>query len=297
MSIAPPADTSSDAGHSPDNSTSRRRRRATGHLKLVPPTLELRESLRARCAELAGTLDRSKPMTKDELEQIARDLLSSLEQPEGYLGWVMVMISGEFWRDAVAAVPPERRLFLLPHCLKHAEGCPADYDEFGMNCKKCGACSIADFRGAAEEMGYRVLVAEGSPVVMKIIIGGYVDAVIGVACLNVLEKAIDKILLAGIPCMAVPLLSDDCRNTTVDESWVEQMVRTPYVPARQETRSYVHLMRSRRPVYRGVAGPIFAAAPRKRTADRNSGHTRFDRVDGPDHGDRTHRDGLPGPWR
>ncbi len=244
LSIAPPADTSSDAGPSPDNSTSRRRRRATSHLKLVPPTLELREDLRARCAELVATLDRSKPLTKDELEQVARNLLQSLEQPEGYLGWTMVMISSEFCRDAVAAVPPERRLFLLPHCLKHAEGCPADYDQFGMNCKQCGACSIADFRGAAEEMGYRVLVAEGSPVVMKIIIGGYVDAVIGVACLNVLEKAIDKILLAGIPCMAVPLLSDDCRNTTVDEPWVEQMVRTPYVPARQETRTYVHLMRS-----------------------------------------------------
>ena len=86
--------------------------------------------------------------------------------------------------------------------------------------------------------------AEGSPVVMKIIVGGYVDAVVGVACLNVLEKAIDKVLLAGIPCMAVPLLSSDCRNTKVDEAWVDQMIRTPYVPARQATRSYVHLLRA-----------------------------------------------------
>jgi geranylgeranyl diphosphate synthase type II len=221
-----------------------RRRRATSHLKLVPETLELRERLRGECARVAAALDRSRPMTKDELEQFSRQLLSSLDMPEGYLGWIMVVLSSEFWRDAVAAVPPQRRLFLLPHCLKHAAGCPADYDQFGMNCKKCGACSIADFRGTAEEMGYRVLVAEGSPVVMKIIIGGYVDAVIGVACLNVLEKAIDKILLAGIPCMAVPLLSDDCRDTKVDEAWVDAMVRTPHVVAVQETRTYVHLLRS-----------------------------------------------------
>ncbi len=147
-------------------------------------------------------------------------------------------------KGQLSSVPPERRLFLLPHCLKHAEGCPAEYDQFGMNCKECGACSIADFRGLAEQMGYRVLVAEGSPVVMKIIVGGYVDAVVGVACLNVLEKAIDKVLLAGIPCMAVPLLSSDCRNTKVDESWVDEMIRTPYVPAAQATRSYVHLMRA-----------------------------------------------------
>lgn len=244
MSIAPPAVAVSDSEPSPEGSATRRRRRATSHLKLVPPTLELREQIRERCATVAAGLDRSKPMTKDELEAASRDLLSSMEMPEGYLGWVMVVLSSEFWRDAVATVPPERRLFLLPHCLKHAQGCPAEYDQFGMNCKQCGACSIADFRGTAEEMGYRVLVAEGSPVVMKIIIGGYVDAVVGVACLNVLEKAIDKILLAGIPCMAVPLLSDDCRNTKVDEAWVDQMVRTPHVAARQETRSYIHLMRT-----------------------------------------------------
>ena len=170
--------------------------------------------------------------------------LEEADLPEGYLGWMMVMISSAFWKGPLSSVPPERRLFLLPHCLKHAEGCPAEYDQFGMNCKECGACSIADFRGLAEQMGYRVLVAEGSPVVMKIIVGGYVDAVVGVACLNVLEKAIDKVLLAGIPCMAVPLLSSDCRNTKVDEAWVDEMIRTPYVPAAQATRSYVHLMRA-----------------------------------------------------
>lgn len=222
----------------------RSRRRKTSHLKDVPATLEMRESLRARCEQIAAKLDPSTPINKDQMEQIARRALEEADLPEGYLGWMMVMISSEFWKDALSAVPPERRLFLLPHCLKHAEGCPAEYDQFGMNCKECGACSIADFRGLAEEMGYRVLVAEGSPVVMKIIVGGYVDAVVGVACLNVLEKAIDKVLLAGIPCMAVPLLSSDCRNTKVDEAWVDQMIRTPYVPAQQKTRSYVHLMRA-----------------------------------------------------
>lgn len=243
-----PTETSSVAAPSSTGGGSKRRK--TSHLKEVPGTRELRESLRARCAEVAARLDRTMPMTKDELEQIARRALQEADLPEGYLGWMMVMISSEFWKDQLATVPPERRLFLLPHCLKHAEGCPADYDQFGMNCKECGACSIADFRGLAEEMGYRVLVAEGSPVVMKIIVGGYVDAVIGVACLNVLEKAIDKVLLAGIPCMAVPLLSSDCRNTKVDEQWVDQMIRTPYEPAAKRTKSYVHLMRAAGDLFR-----------------------------------------------
>jgi len=218
-------------------------RRKTSHLKLVPETPALREQMRDKCREVAARMNKEMPPNKDELEKISRRTLEELGMSEGYVGWIMVMISTEFFRDAVAATPPSRRLFLLPHCLKHAEGCPADYDEFGMDCKKCGACSIADFRTKAEEMGYKVLVAEGSPVVLKIIVSGYVDSIVGVACLNVLEKAIDKILLAGIPCMAVPLLSSDCRNTSVDEAWVRDMIMVQQPVAEQKTRSYVHLMR------------------------------------------------------
>ena len=210
---------------------------------MVPSSKDQRELLRKRCREVADSLDRSVPPSKDELERICRDLLEEAGEPEGFLGWAMVVLSSCFWEEQIQSIPHSRRLFLLPHCLKHAEGCPADYDEFGLACKTCGACSIADFRASAEELGYKVLVAEGSPIVLKIIVSGHVDAIVGVACLNVLEKAIDKIMLAGIPCMAVPLLSSDCRNTSVDEDWVEQMVRVPHLESRQETRSYIHLLR------------------------------------------------------
>lgn len=221
----------------------RSRRRKTSHLKKVPDSKSVREAVRARAKEIAATVDRARPMTKDELEAASRGLLAEMSMEEAYLGWTMVILSSAFWETQIETIPHNRRLFLLPHCLKHAEGCPADYDEFGLACKTCGACSIADFRQTAEDLGYKVLVAEGSPVVLKIIVSGHVDAICGVACLNVLEKAIDKILLAGIPCMAVPLLSSDCRNTSVDEDWVDQMVRVPHNEAKQETRTYVHLLR------------------------------------------------------
>lgn len=219
-------------------------RRKTSHLKIVPETRTLRESLRQTCREKAAELDKSEPLNKRELESIARRMLEEMGHPEGYVGWTMVALVSAFWADQVAAVPPERRLFLLPHCLKHAEGCPADYDQFGLDCKRCGACSIADFRSEAEEMGYKVLVAEGSPIVLKIIVSGYVDAIVGVACLNVLERAIDKILLAGIPCLAVPLLSSDCRNTSVDEDWVHEMIHVRRVEPTVQSRTYLHLMRA-----------------------------------------------------
>jgi geranylgeranyl pyrophosphate synthase len=239
------------------------RRRNTSQFKLVPPTLADRTALRDRCIEVTAGLDKARPLGKEELEAIARATLEQSALPEGYLGWTMVALASAFWQDQVASVPFERRLLLLPHCLKHAEGCPAEYDDFGLDCRRCGACSIADFRSKAEELGYKVLVAEGSPIVLKIIVSGYIDAIVGVACLNVLEKAIDKILLAGIPCMAVPLLSSDCRNTSVDEDWVMQLIQTRYEKPRVQTKTYIHLMRA--------AAGMFEPAELERLAPRLRG--------------------------
>src|SRR5207302_10108955 len=175
------------------------------HFKVVPDTRALRDRVRAEAARVGRTLDRSRPLTKPTLQQLGETLLRDMSLGEDHLGFAMVCISNEFWREQVSAIDFKRRLLLLPHCLKHAEGCPADYDEFGLDCRKCGACSVADFKTRAEELGYKVLVSEGTPIVLKIIISGHVDAIVGVACLNVLEKAFDKVLLAGIPSVAAPL--------------------------------------------------------------------------------------------
>ncbi len=98
-----------------------------------------------------------------------------------------------------------------------------------------------------------MLVSEGTPIVLKIIVSGHVDAIVGVACLNVLEKAIDKILLAGIPCVAAPLLSSNCRSTSVDDDWVCELIDLKTPPPATTTKTYVHLMR---------AGPISCARSR-----------------------------------
>jgi len=221
----------------------RRRRKSTSHLKLVPETLSERERVKAAAEQFAESLDRAQPFDSTQLETWGRQLLEQLELPEKYLGFAAVLIGNFFWKRQFLAVPFERRMLLLPHCLKHAEGCPAEYDEFGLDCDKCGACSIADYKVRAEQLGYKVLVAEGSPVVLKIIVGGHVDGILGVACLNVLEKAIDKVLIAGVPSYAIPLHSGDCKNTSLDESWVWDVLEK-YEPLPEPvTSSYLPLIR------------------------------------------------------
>jgi geranylgeranyl pyrophosphate synthase len=221
-----------------------KRRPSTAHLKAVPETLVEREEIKNAAERFATGLDKSRPFNKSQLEAFGRQMLADMDRPEKYLGFAMVLIGNFFWRQQFLATPFERRLLLLPHCLKHAEGCPAEYDEFGLDCEKCGACSIADYKVRAEQLGYKVLVAEGSPIVLKIIVSGYVNGILGVACLNVLEKAIDKVLIAGVPSYAVPLHSGDCKNTTLDEAWIWEVLEK-YEPLEEpQTQSYLPLMRS-----------------------------------------------------
>jgi geranylgeranyl diphosphate synthase, type II len=253
------------------------KRPSTAHLKLVPQTRAERDHVRAEAARVGQTLDRSRPLTRAGLQQMAEDLLHGMGLGEEYLGFTMVCLSNEFWREQVQAIDFKRRLLLLPHCLKHAEGCPADYDEFGLDCRKCGACTIADFKTKAEDLGYKVLVSEGTPIVLKIIVSGHVDGIVGVACLNVLEKALDKVLLAGVPCVAVPLLSNNCRNTSVDDDWVAELIDLRKDPPQAKTRTYVHLMRAAHQLCEEPE--LTRLAPRGRNKAASNGHTNGKPVD------------------
>jgi geranylgeranyl pyrophosphate synthase len=124
------------------------------------------------------------------------------------------------WRETLATVPFERRLLLLPKCLRVESKCPAPFDEFGLLCKQCGLCSIQDLQTEAERLGYAVLVAEGSAIVMSLIQTGKIEAIVGVSCLSVLERAFPYMEAAAVPGVAIPLLQDDCIDTTVDLDWI-----------------------------------------------------------------------------
>lgn len=160
------------------------------------------------------------PMPADELKVHADRLVALLKCDPIYRDYLGVLMSNEMWRESLAAVPFERRLLLLPKCLRVENKCPAPFDEFGLLCKQCGLCSIQDLQAEAERLGYAVLVAEGSAIVMSLIQTGKIEAIVGVSCLPVLERAFPYMEAAAIPGVAVPLLQDDCIDTTVDLDWI-----------------------------------------------------------------------------
>src|SRR5882724_11076431 len=160
------------------------------------------------------------PLPVEQLKEHADRVVELLKCDPIYRDYLGVLINNEMWREHLAAVPYERRLLLLPKCLRVESKCPAPFDEFGLLCKQCGLCTIQDLQAEAEKLGYATLVAEGSAIVMSLIQTGKIEAIVGVSCLSVLERAFPYMEAAAIPGVAVPLLQDDCIDTTVDLDWV-----------------------------------------------------------------------------
>ncbi|HWH71213.1 MAG TPA: polyprenyl synthetase family protein, partial [Candidatus Sulfotelmatobacter sp.] len=160
------------------------------------------------------------PLPLEQLKEHADRVLQLLKAETVYRDYIGVLINNEMWREPLARVPYAKRLLLLPKCLRVEKKCPAPFDEFGLLCKQCGLCSIQDLQAEAEKLGYAVLVAEGSAVVTSLIQTGKVEAIVGVSCLGVLERAFPYMEAAAVPGLAIPLLQDDCVDTTVDLDWV-----------------------------------------------------------------------------
>src|SRR2546427_4915149 len=161
-----------------------------------------------------------RPLPVEQLKEHAGRVVEMLKCDPIYLDYAGVLINNEMWRETLASVPYEKRLLLLPKCLRVESKCPAPFDEFGLLCKQCGLCTIQDLQAEAEKLGYATLVAEGSAIVMSLIQTGKIEAIVGVSCLSVLERAFPYMEAAAIPGVAVPLLQDDCIDTTVDLDWI-----------------------------------------------------------------------------
>ena len=224
-------------------------------IKQVPQEPAVRQEIRSLAAESSARLDPSRPPTREALEQQARTVLDRLNLPHGFLGFAMVAVSNGFWFKSLQTIPYDRRLFLLPHCLSDRAACTGVYDSIGLHCAGCGSCAISQLKSQAEQLGYRVIVAEGTSSVLMMILEGQVDAVLGVACLDSLEKSFHRVVELGIPHLAIPLLKDGCADTTVEIDQIHSHLQSRLDSPRSITRSYVPLLRETTRVFHE---PLFA---------------------------------------
>ncbi|MHB9138122.1 MAG: polyprenyl synthetase family protein, partial [Victivallaceae bacterium] len=189
---------------------------------LIPPCPEERKKLVAQVAAFVVAHNFHPPLSLEELEELANEMTAAFNLPEQYHKWLMVIINNEVWRDTVAAIPRERRMLMLPQCLRNTGACHSPVDELGLICQGCGSCVIGDLEKEAEELGIMTLVAEGSSLVAGLLDSGQFDAVIGVSCLEALEKAFPYMVAHAVPGVAIPLTSAGCVSTKVDVEMVRQ---------------------------------------------------------------------------
>ncbi|HCE42249.1 MAG TPA: polyprenyl synthetase [Lentisphaeria bacterium] len=186
----------------------------------VPQSGAEREIFFRRVNEYVGTNVLVPPLTVDEIKRHAGVLRGRGRIDSRYSDFISVLLGNTLWRETVSTVPFNRRVFLIPHCLRDKKTCTAEMDQFGLLCRECGKCPIAALKKEAESLGYLVLVAEGTTLVTSLIEQGRIDAVIGIGCLSSLEKTFPYVASNAVPGLAIPLLRNGCINTQVDVRWV-----------------------------------------------------------------------------
>jgi len=164
------------------------------------------------------------PLSMNDLSDLSDRIIGEHELDLGIKGWIMVEINNCIWRDTVASIPYDKRILLLPKCLSHSTQCKAEIDELGLLCHRCNQCSIPDLQDKAESLGMMSIVAEGFTSVIGLIENRIVDTVIGVGCLDSLEKAFPLLINNAVPGLAIPLNIAGCKDTNVDYGYVNRMI-------------------------------------------------------------------------
>jgi len=199
----------------------------------VPNESFLRNRLRKETRLLVREVNLLPPASFERMEQLAIGLLKKNEISDGYIDFTIVLLGNESWRLTVEATPFNRRLLLLPQCLKDNSSCKGQFDVLGLNCAGCKACPIDDILIEAENLGYATLVAEGTTVAIGLVEEGSIDAVIGVSCMPVLQRSFEPVSNAAVPVIGLPLMYDGCENTKIDMKWL-----TDEISALNENATY-----------------------------------------------------------
>lgn len=190
----------------------------------VPQTYSDRTRLRGLIDGFVNGRLLGPPLSMDDLSGLSDALINEYGLEPEMKGWIMVEINNCVWRETVASIPYDKRILLLPKCLSNSGHCKADVDELGLLCHRCNHCSIPDLQDKADDLGMMSIVAEGFTSVIGLIENRVVDTVIGVGCLDSLEKAFPLLINNAVPGLAIPLNVAGCKDTNVDYAYVEQMI-------------------------------------------------------------------------
>ena len=166
------------------------------------------------------------------LRTTAETLVKRASASPEHVGWTMVTIVSEFWRDRLAGAPSGRRLLLLPDCPLASHGSD---DVVAAVPRVCGpSCGIATIWSAARDSGWVVEPVNRAVAGIGSLLTGQYDGVLGIARLGDLEKAFAMVPAFSLPVAAVPFeplnsaahagCAETLAASAIDVEWVLGLV-------------------------------------------------------------------------
>ncbi len=136
-------------------------------------------------------------------------------------------------RIRLSRVPVDKRILLIPHCLRISGKCRAESTPGGLMCKSCDPnCQVKQLRDRADELGYRgICIAPGGSLALKYVKETCPEGIVAVACPRELSEGVENVKeLSGDsessipPILIIPLVKEGCVDTEVDlESALEEI--------------------------------------------------------------------------
>ncbi|MFZ2796560.1 MAG: polyprenyl synthetase family protein [Prolixibacteraceae bacterium] len=191
---------------------------------IVPAERNVREEIRTQTRFYFSLNKTFPPVSYNRLAMLADELIALNGWDQTYKAFIMVCSGNEIWRPVVGPIPFERRMLLLPQCLRNSKMCKAQEDALGLLCCDCGNCSISGFLQEADKLGYLTIVTEGTTIATRLVESGKVDAIIGIGCLEVLQKIFYSVNRYSVPAIGVPLLTCGCMDTIADTEWINEEI-------------------------------------------------------------------------
>lgn len=189
----------------------------------LPQSPEKLKQIRDLIRDYAAETEIVPPLQESEVIFHSGELIKMHPELFLYQKLLAVMINNFAWQNIVAGIPFNRRILLLPKCFSHAD-CPAKFDELGLLCEQCGRCDLAEIISKADDLGYHTIVSEGTTSASVLLSSGQVECVIGVGCLHSFERSFPLAVREAVPSIAIPLYNNDCKDSKVDEIWLNEVL-------------------------------------------------------------------------
>lgn len=191
---------------------------------VVPLDKQVRNNIRTKVEHYFSFQKIKPPVSYSTLDKLACTLIRKYNLGHDYKAFVMVCCGNAIWRQVVGTVSYNRRMLLLPQCLRNSRLCKGRFDELGLLCSECGNCILSELLHEAETLGYLAIVAEGTTLASRLVESGKVQAIIGVGCLDSLQKMFTSVNKYAVPAIGIPLLTNGCKDTTADIEWIKEEI-------------------------------------------------------------------------